>query len=292
MRRRRFLSLSLAAAARPAITAGADGTRFAVIADIQLFRDHALPILALLKSRPVEFVIVAGDVTCVECEDIDTGWQWTVEQLDGLGKPWCAVPGNHDWGSGWGKPTVVPPQPEALGAWERYVGPAQFVLDLDYTRIIGLDFYDWTPANKVWVSDKINETSKRVVIISHYPLTGVQAKWLGGFDWLDWYSQDKTAFFDAHNVAAFVCGHRHQFGLARAGRMTQILCPPCAPVVIDNEPEAAPDGLLPTTVPTRGWLEFVDGSVLNCEVYRQDGQQIIAFDVATGWALWMPSIAK
>lgn len=232
-------------------------------------------------NRPVEFWLVPGDITYIDFSDrqeAEARWQDAIQQLNGLGKPFYAIPGNHDWAmQSTGLPFSQPTQ-LARELWASYIGPTQFVVETDAIKFIGLDYYDWSSENQGWLYQQL-QTSKRRVVLSHYPLMGCKQFYdRSPGVWWDEYHASKLQFMLQNSVDLFISGHRHQFSIMRYGTMTHIICPALFSVVDDNTPEAIPEyNLLPYTLPTRGWLEITGCNVI--ELFRSDGEIIGAF----GW---------
>lgn len=204
-----------------------------------------------------------------------------MEPLAVLGKPWFAVPGNHDLArlaDTWGQP-----DPEAVEAWERWAGPLQWTRDTESSRIVGLNYLDWSTENRAWLTAQL-DTSKRKVVIQHFPLTGVVT---GGY-WLDIHAAEKLAFLQATGVSLVLTGHRHQFSVSRFGGMTHIVLPAISYIAGDG-PDALSNAIFPFSLPTRGWLEIVDGDALTVELYRQDGQVIWSYTPQT---IWLPQVVR
>lgn len=271
MNRRQFLQSALTL---PVVnpTLSGNGTRFAVIADLQMFKPETQQILALVAARPVEFVIVAGDVTDLypEQSDIDANWTWTLQQLNTPRMPWYAVPGNHDLHrviDG----VVTRDSPATWNAWARYIGPFEFVKDTAHSRIVGVNCDAW---DYDWITAQFAGWSGRRIVVSHYPLTGV-------IDWWLWPSAaqaaEQLAFLQSIGIDWFISAHRHQFIAARTGRLQHVVTPAVSYVYGPNQPDEAVNGVIPFSLPTRGWIEVIDGDSLTVELYRADGQQIWSY---------------
>lgn len=234
-----------------------------------------LSLMAALKTRPVDFVLVAGDVGEVLCGpgwlfecaggSLESGWQWTRAQLDGLGKPWLAVPGNHDLigtqASVFGTMSAA-----AVGLWGQYVGPLRFIRETAYCKIMGINYLNWDYG---WMSAQL-ATTKRKIVVSHIPLFGVQAHLR------DQDAGAKIDFLLSQGVELFICGHSHQFSVARIGTLTQIVCPSVSYTLQPDKPHPITDGLFPVGIPALGWLEIEAGAGgLQVELWRADGVRLL-----------------
>jgi 3',5'-cyclic AMP phosphodiesterase CpdA len=265
--------------------------RFAVISDTHQFPyPVSLSLMAALKQRPVDFVIVAGDVSEMMCGpdwifdcvggSTDTGWQWTRQQLDSLGKPWLAVPGNHDLISS-GVSYFEPVSSEALDLWGQYVGPLRFVKETEYCRIVGVNYLEWDYG---WMSQEL-ATEKRKIVVSHIPLFGVNPVELRDQD-----AGAKIDFLLTCGVELFICGHSHQFSVARVGGLTQVVCPPVSYTLTPDFPQLVEGGLFPVGIPALGWLEVeATAAGLTVELWRWDGVRLL-----DGWGgcMWLPWVGK
>jgi 3',5'-cyclic AMP phosphodiesterase CpdA len=289
MQRRDFLKLPLLALL-PTMDNG-PVERFAIISDTHQFPyPTSLQLMTSLKQRPLDFVLVAGDVGEVLCGpdwifdcaggSLESGWQWTRSQLDALGKPWLAVPGNHDL-IGTGASYFEPVSPEALTLWGQYVGTLQFVRETAYCRIVGVNYLDWDYG---WMSDQL-ATVKRKVVVSHIPLFGVNPVGLRDRD-----TAAKLDFLLACGVELLICGHSHQFSVARLGNLTQVVCPPASYTLTPDTPHPVENGLFPVGIPTRGWLEVeASAAGLKVELYRFDGLKLL--DGWPGCQTWLPLLS-
>lgn len=276
--------------------------RFAVISDTHQFPYPAsLSLMAALKTRletpaaqaqgPVDFVIVAGDVCEVLCGpdwifnchggSLESGWQWTRQQLDDLGKPWLAVPGNHDL-IGSGGSYFEPVSAEAVDLWGQYVGPLQFVKDTAYCKIVGMNYLEW---DYEWMSGQL-VTEKRKIVVSHIPLFGVNPPDLRDHD-----AAAKIDFLLGQGVELFICGHSHQFSVARVGGLTQVVCPSTSYTLQPDFPQLVEGGLFPVGIPALGWLEVEASSTgLKIELWRYDGVKLL-----DGWRsceVFLPWLAQ
>lgn len=272
MNRRQFLKLPLLTLAPAGASAPVE--RFAVISDTHQFPyPIALNLMAALKTRPVDFVIVAGDVGEILCGpdwifkchggNLESGWQWTRQQLDGLGKPWLAVPGNHDLVT---EDLFGPVDTGALDLWGQYVGPLRFVQETAYCKIMGVNYLEWDYG---WLAGQL-ATIKRKIVVSHFPFFGV-APHLRDRD-----AEVKIDFLSACGVELFICGHSHQFSVARYGSLTQIVCPPVAYTLNPDTPHSVEYGLFPIGIPALGWLEIEAGPAgLRVELWRFDGVRLL-----------------
>jgi len=249
---------------------------FAIISDTHQFPyPVSLTLMAALKPRPVEFVLVAGDVSETLCGpdwifnchggSLESGWLRTRQQLDSLGKPWFAVPGNHDL-IGSGTSYFGPVSSKALDLWGQHVGPLQFVRDTEHCRIVGVNYLQWDYG---WMSQALM-TPKRKIVVSHIPLFGVQ-------DHLrDQDAGVKIDFLLACGVELFICGHSHQFSVARVDGLTQIVCPSVSYALQPDTPHLVEDGLFPVGIPCLGWLEVEVNEVgLRVELWRYDGMRML-----------------
>lgn len=246
--------------------------RFAVVSDIQLFQRSTEICFASLRERPVEFVLVAGDVMDVFCReedwpvkpippegDVETSWAWTLEQLAGLGKPFCPVPGNHDLYTSALDPFGAA-DAEALDLWQTRIGPVRFAKDSKHCRIVGLNYADWTAGVQTWAAGQLDTTSKWRILMQHYPLAGASEAWL------DENAASKLSFCAAHSVDLILAGHHHAFGHILTGSSLHVICPAIS-YLIPATDEAA------TTLDLVGWLEVVATSnALTIEVWRPTGK--------------------
>lgn len=263
--------------------------RFAVISDTHQFPYPAsLSLMATLKQRPVDFVIVAGDVCEVLCGpdwifnchggSLGSGWQWTRQQLDGLGKPWLAVPGNHDL-IGSGGSYFEPVSTEAVDLWGEYVGPLQFVKETEYCRIVGINYLEW---DFPWLSAQL-VTEKRKIVVSHIPLFGVNPP-----DLRDQDAGAKMDFLLTQGVELFICGHSHQFSVTRIGGLTQVVCPSTSYTLQPDTPHPVGGGLFPVGIPALGWLEVeAGGAGLTVELWRGDGVRLLEGWGGCAWLPWV-----
>lgn len=248
-----------------------------------------------MAQRPVDFWLIAGDVMDVMCREpgwiftcpggsLGSGWQWTVEQLAELGTPWFAVPGNHDLltldTNPWGQP-----DPAAVDAWQQYAGPLQFVQETERSRIVGLNYLDWSEGNRAWLAAQL-DTPKTKIVVQHFPLAGVMPD---GY-WPDIYAADKLAFLQVCGVSLVLTGHRHQFSISRIGSLSHIVLPAISYIAGDG-PDPLADAIFPMSYPMRGWIEITDGDVLTVELFRQDGQRVWEFQ-AGGQELFFPFVAS
>jgi predicted phosphodiesterase len=250
--------------------------RFAIISDTHQFPyPGSLSLMAALKTRPVEFIIVAGDVSEVLCGlgwlfdchggGLESGWEWTRRQLDGLGKPWLAVPGNHDL-IGVQTSFFEPVSPGAVDLWAEFVGPLHFVRETAYCKIVGVNYLEW---DYDWLAAQL-ATLKRKIVVSHIPLFGVQAHLR------DREAGVKIDFLLAQGVELFICGHAHQFSVARIGPLTQVVCPSTSYTLQPDTPHPVEAGLFPVGIPCLGWLEIEASEAgLQVELWRGDGVKLL-----------------
>jgi len=247
--------------------------RVAVIADTQCGWTGIAQLFPLIAARPVEVVLIAGDVVTIgsQGDDIEARWLETRQWLDGLGKPWRAVPGNHDLVYN-GVPVIQhqcgPMNPAALDAWGRHVGPLQFVYELDDTRIIGVNSLDWSEANRAWILSQL-QISRRKVIIQHHPLVWPEANWLAC------NATGMITMYQQAGVSLVIAGHRHQLAAEWIGPMLHIIAPPISYVVNPELVYPLAAGLFPLSYPTLGWLELVESAgELRVEFFRGDGAMV------------------
>lgn len=252
--------------------------RFAVISDThQFFNPQSSSLLNALKQRPVDFILVAGDVCEVMCGpdwlfncvggNLESGWQWTRTQLNTLGKEWLAIPGNHDLVTG---SLFGPPDLQAVNLWDKYIGPLEFVKETDYCKIVGINYLNW---NYGWLDSQL-ATDKHKIVMSHLPLFGVQPHLR------DQRAEKKISYLISQGVSWLVCGHTHQFSMAQIGPLTQVVCPSVAYTLQPDMPHPVEDGLFPVGIPTLGWME-IEASIteLKIELWRGDGMRLLEFPV-------------
>jgi len=201
--------------------------RVAVVSDTHLSR--ATPeaqtnwdaVVAHLAADPPDFVIHAGDLTvdgAHDQRDLDDARR----QLDRLGVPWRAIPGNHDIGD---NPRPDQPEGEAIDderrdRWCATVGADWWVESLAGWTIVAVDaqlFGSGLTAEieqREWLEAQLAAGGERTVFVTHKPVTGPPAElatappyrflpagtrsWLGGM-------------FANAGVPLVVSGHVHQY---------------------------------------------------------------------------------
>lgn len=266
MNRRGFFKLLAGGPIFLPLILSSNPARIGVIADTHLgaFPDAQAHFWSMLKSRPVDCWIVAGDVV-----QIDNGqWQQAKQQLDDLGKPYYVVPGNHDLvynaGSTVDNHYIGPASPGGLANWHATFGPMQFVFETELTRFVGVNSLGWDDNRQDWLQLQLN-TNKRMVLIQHHPLI-----W-ESLDWLDQWAAEKIQLLSGSNVAMILTGHVHHFGASRIGNILQLSCPAVSYVANPEIGYKLDGGLWPLSYPIRGWLEIIDTFPFRVEFYRIDG---------------------
>jgi 3',5'-cyclic-AMP phosphodiesterase len=74
-------------------TLPSDTIRFILIGDTQRFYDETEAFVASANLQPIDFVVLAGDISDF---GLDKEFQWINKILSGLDKPYVAAIGNHD----------------------------------------------------------------------------------------------------------------------------------------------------------------------------------------------------
>lgn len=221
----------------------------------------------MLKARPVDFWIVAGDVV-----QIDNGqWQPAKQQLDELGKPYYVVPGNHDLvynaGSVIDNHYIGPAHQDGVNGWSSYFGPMRFVFETELTRFVGVNSLGWDVARQAWLVEQLN-TQKRVVFIQHHPLV-----W-DGPGWIDRWAGDKLKLLAGSNTKLVIAGHTHHLGFSKIGAILQLVCPAISYVHAPEIGYILQGGVWPLSYPIQGWLEITDTNPFEIEFYGKDGVMV------------------
>jgi 3',5'-cyclic AMP phosphodiesterase CpdA len=104
------------------------------------FADNWRPLAEWIAQQQPDLVIHTGDVS-VDGAGIETDLSYCAGLLQGLGRHWRAVPGNHDVGEA--HHARQPVNRERLAAWRRHFGPDRWVEDVEAGqpgwRLVGFD---------------------------------------------------------------------------------------------------------------------------------------------------------
>ena len=194
--------------------------------------------LKIIKARQPDFVLHTGDVT-------EYGHQADFEQaradLDGLGIPWRAIPGNHDIGDG--PPAGKGPNPDALKRYDIALGPSRFAYPLGAWTLIGMSGLEFgtggsaESAAKAWLIQAMASVSGPIILAFHKPI------FVDHIAEVTESSAAMPAYARAHlavrlrqpNIKLVLSGHRH------AHRVIQndLVCTVWAPAV-NGPPETTP----------------------------------------------------
>lgn len=127
--------------------------------------------LKIIKARRPDFVLHTGDVT-------ELGHQVDFEKaradLDSLGIPWRAIPGNHDIGDG--PPVGKGPDPDALKRYDIALGPSRFIYPLGSWTLIGMSGLEFgterqaDSSARAWLSQAIDSVSGPIILAFHKPV--------------------------------------------------------------------------------------------------------------------------
>lgn len=150
-------------------------TTFIHISDSHIGLPHAEQhwetALKIIKARQPDFVLHTGDVT-------EHGHQSDFEQaradLDGLGIPWRAIPGNHDIGDG--PPAGKGPDPMHVKRYDIALGPSRFVYPLGSWTLVGMSGLEFGTgccadmAAKAWLAQALASVSGPTILAFHKPV--------------------------------------------------------------------------------------------------------------------------
>jgi 3',5'-cyclic AMP phosphodiesterase CpdA len=104
------------------------------------FADNWPPLAEWIAAQRPDLVIHTGDVT-VDGADVEDDLAYSAQLMNGLGRRWRAVPGNHDVGDARHARQAV--NTERLATWRRYCGSDWWVEDIEAGargwRLVGLD---------------------------------------------------------------------------------------------------------------------------------------------------------
>lgn len=286
MNRRDFFKFAAGLSLTPPLTPPI--ARIGVIADTQMNVEQMERLLPRLQAAPVDYWLHAGDVVIVDDSPLgglEANWEYTRAWLDRLGKPVFCVPGNHDLIYQGGPMNSGPADAGALDAWRSYIGPLQFVRDTQFVRFIGLNYLDWSAANRAWLAGQLN-TDKFTVVIQHYPLGGIS-----GTD----FDANGGAKSLIDGIDLLIVGHSHCYGLNQIGLQAQLFAPP---ITRSNLawwwPERLNDGIgMPMSYNMQGWLEILcyPGRVV-VQVYREDGFVMVMPEFSQHYRYWLPMVRK
>ncbi|MGE0526416.1 MAG: metallophosphoesterase [Bdellovibrionales bacterium] len=144
-----------------ALSIDEDGVvRIAIFADPhQNYRDLGKVIRQINRTENVDFVVVLGDITN---NSLNFEYDQFLKDYKKLRYPSFMIPGNHD----------------LLGAgktlYRRIFGPANYIFESANFRFVFFNsnnLEDPGGFDPEWLLARVNETSKRVVVFTHVPLT-------------------------------------------------------------------------------------------------------------------------
>jgi 3',5'-cyclic AMP phosphodiesterase CpdA len=196
-------------------------------------------------------------------------------ELDRLGVPWVAVPGNHDIGD---NPVVGDDPDEAVtvdrrSRWLEHVGDDHWVVELGAWRLLGLDAQlfgtglDAESEQWDFLSAELTR-SPRSILISHKPVTAADAELATApaYRFVPAPGRGRLAErLDGGGVEVVVSGHVHQYRSFRHGSQRHVWAPTCwavLPETMQASIGAKRCGILALELPDGGGdepvLEFVE----------------------------------
>lgn len=194
--------------------------------------------LKTIKARQPDFVLHTGDVT-------EHGRQQEFEQaradLDGLGIPWRAIPGNHDIGDG--PPTGTGPDPSAVTRYDAVLGPSRFIYPLGSWTLIGISGLEFGSGQRSdasarkWLLQAISTVSGPIILAFHKPVF---------VDHMGEHTETSAAMpacARAHlaaslrlpNLKLVLSGHRHAHRVIQNDAISAVWAP-----AVNGPPEATP----------------------------------------------------
>ena len=103
------------------------------------FQDNWLAFVDEIEALGPDLVVHSGDLA-FNAPDVDDDLAFAREQMDRLGCPWVAIPGNHDVGEPGENPRLGQPiDAERLASWSRHFGEDRFCKDIGEWRLVGID---------------------------------------------------------------------------------------------------------------------------------------------------------
>lgn len=119
--------------------------RVVQVSDIHLsrkrayFNDNFAVFQDAMRADPPELIVYSGDVSFDGPDEIDD-LVFARQQIEAVGVPWIAIPGNHDIGEPLRYARLDQPVgPERISRWREIFGPQWWSRDIGAWRIIGID---------------------------------------------------------------------------------------------------------------------------------------------------------
>jgi len=184
------------------------------------FADNWPPLADWIAAQRPDLVVHTGDVT-VDGADVEDDLAYSAQLMNGLGRPWCAVPGNHDVGDA--RHARQPVNAERMATWRRHFGPDRWFEDFGEGergwRLVGLDamLIDSGEPEEVeqtaWLEQVMSQAGeRRVAWFLHRPLF-VDRPEEGDTGYWSVKPQPRAFLMDLvrrHRVALVASGHLHK----------------------------------------------------------------------------------
>lgn len=228
--------------------------------NFQVFRD-------LMRAAPPDLIVYSGDIS-FDGPDEPDDLHFAREQIDAVGVPWLAVPGNHDIG----EPSRYarlnqPVGPERIARWREIFGPQWWSRDVGDWRIIGIDTsllasdLPEEQAQNGFMDDALrSRDGKPVLLVMHLP------PYTDDPDDAKHTTQavpheSRGPFLNrctAAGVRIIACGHLHIYRQLRYRDIDIVWCPATSFVNIAKRMEAR------WGFPRAGYIEWtLDGGVVS-----------------------------
>jgi 3',5'-cyclic AMP phosphodiesterase CpdA len=224
------------------------GFGFAALNDLH-FRDAAdvayfEALAAKLGADPqIQFVVISGDLTE---NGSPTQLQTIKSLLEGIGKPWYAVPGNHD-------------NLTQQTTWDTVLGARNVAFDHDGWTFLGFDSTRGGQVTAVTVTDEVLQwlatqiaglpADRPIVAFTHFPLAASVPGCLANAD-------EVFALFAGHDLRHILSGHFHAQTSGSHGSVSLTTCTCLSPWKANHD-ATTQKGYLKCRSRDRGlWYQF------------------------------------
>jgi 3',5'-cyclic AMP phosphodiesterase CpdA len=269
---------------------GGSHFRLVHVSDTHLSRTHGYfdvnwsAFSQAMAASPPDLLIHGGDISFNgPAAPLDLAY--AREQIDALGLPWRAIPGNHDIGEAPDFSRLNQPiNAERIKAWREHVGDQWWVMDVPHWRLIGVD--------TALMGSGLPQEAEQHAFLEHALATrgGLHAM---VFIHMPPFERDHTSpanptsyipitargkFLDtcaASDVKVLACGHKHVYRKVRHRGMDIVWAP--ATAMVDVKHPLARRG----SFPRPGYLEWTLGP--NSASHELiEPERMFVFDM-TGW---------